>query len=143
MVAALVGELRSRGHRVTPQRVAVIREFLGRGDHPSAEALHRAVLPLYPMMAVSTVYSTVRLLIELGVATEVAPGLTESRYDPNTSNHCHLICRRCGAIVDIEPDVDLASLAEYARAATVGFRPERVSLDVYGVCSACAANAPR
>jgi Fur family transcriptional regulator, peroxide stress response regulator len=128
---------------VTPQRVAVIREFLARGDHPSAETLHRAVLPLYPMMAVSTVYSTVRLLAELGVATEVAPGLTEARYDPNTSDHCHLICKRCGAITDVEPELDLTRLRECARAAATGFRPERVSLDLYGVCAACAASGPQ
>lgn len=138
----LVDELRARGHRVTPQRVAVIREFLGRDDHPSAEALHRAVAAHYPMMAVSTVYSTLKLLGELGAAAELAPGFAEARFDPNVADHCHLICRRCGAIIDVAPEFDLGALGTRASAAHAGFRAERVTLDLYGTCARCAAGRP-
>jgi len=138
VVDTIVRELRARGHRVTPQRVAVIRELLGRTDHPSAEALHQAVSPQYPMMAISTVYSTIRLLVELGVATEVSPGFTEARYDPNPSNHCHLVCTRCRAITDIEPSLGLPTVGDCARALATGFRLQRLTLNLYGTCAACA-----
>ena len=138
-IDAIVRDLRARGHRVTPQRVAVVRELLGRTDHPSAEVLHQAVLPQYPMMAISTVYSTIRLLVELGVAAEVSPGVSEARYDPNTSNHCHLVCTRCGAIADIEPDLDLPSVGDCARAVATDYRVVRLTLNLYGTCRACAA----
>ncbi|MBD3177359.1 MAG: transcriptional repressor, partial [Armatimonadia bacterium] len=68
---AIADAIRRRGQRMTPQRMAVIKEFLARTDHPSAESIHQALKADFDMMAVSTVYDTLRLLVELGEAAEV------------------------------------------------------------------------
>lgn len=138
MLHTILRELRARGHRVTPQRVAIIAELLSRDDHPSAETLYEAIVQRYPMVALSTVYDTVRLLTRLGLASQVAAGPAEARYDPETGAHCHAICRRCGEITNIAPEVDLNDLALRAGAAAPTFRPESISLNLHGICAACA-----
>jgi Fur family transcriptional regulator, peroxide stress response regulator len=136
----VVRRLRQRGHRITPQRVAVIREFLGSADHPSAEAVYRVVLLGYPMMAVSTVYSTLRLLVSLGVAAEVGLCANEARYDPNTTNHCHLVCKSCEAIIDVPMGEELLGVVPTGAVAEQSFGAERVMLEVIGLCAACRAS---
>ncbi len=140
---AILTRLHERGGRVTPQRRALIAEFLRREDHPSAETLHKAVLPDYPSMALSTVYDTLRLLVELGEAAEVLLGGSEARFDPIVSDHCHLICTRCGRVTDAAvgelptPTVPPELLSEH------GFTAERAVLDVFGLCAACQSDARR
>jgi len=138
-VDQIVHDLRAGGHRVTPQRVAIIREFVGRADHPSAEAIHQAVVAQFPMIAISTVYSTIRLLVEMGAAAEVSPGLTGARFDPNTSSHCHVVCTRCGSIADVPTGPELPTPEAWAETLGSGFRVERLTLDIHGVCARCAA----
>lgn len=135
----ILERLRARGHRLTPQRAAIVREFLSRGDHPTAEAVHEAIAREHPMVALSTVYDTLRLLVELGHAGEVTPGSSAARFDPNTGDHCHLVCRRCGAIEDLAPGVDLGEVARSLGPEERRFQVDRVVLNVVGVCEACAA----
>lgn len=137
-IARILGELRARGQRVTPQRVAIIRNFLSRGDHPSAEAIYRALHPEFPMMALSTVYATLQLLTEMGEAVDVAPATEQARFDPVTGGHCHLVCLRCGSITDLPfcPGAGDRQTAQYMREA--GFAPTREMHEVFGVCAACS-----
>ena len=57
-VNEIVGRLRERGHRLTPQRYAVVRALVEGGEHPSAEQLFHRVSDAYPMMSRATVYKT-------------------------------------------------------------------------------------
>jgi len=134
---AIVRDLRTRGHRVTPQRVAIIREFISRCDHPSAEALHRSLSGAFPMMALSTVYNTLRLLADLGEAVEVSPATPETRFDPDTGDHCHLTCLSCNQIVDL-PLESCSSAGEFMEAAEgAGFKPVRQVYQIFGYCEDC------
>ncbi|NPV48512.1 MAG: transcriptional repressor [Armatimonadetes bacterium] len=137
----ILGEVRRRGHRVTPQRVAIIRNFLNRSDHPSAEGIYRALKPEFPMMALSTVYATLKLLMEVGEAVDVAPAAEHARFDPVTGEHCHLICLRCGSIRDLPfcPGAGDPQTAEHVRAA--GFVPTREMHEVFGLCAVCRNGA--
>jgi len=137
----ILAELRSRGQRVTPQRVAILSTFLGRKDHPSADQVHRDLQAQYPMLALSTVYATLELLVEMGEASEVSPTVSEMRFDPTVDDHCHLVCLRCGRVVDVpscEVHLDGAAM-EYMRAE--GFELVRQVQEFLGVCSDCRANA--
>jgi Fur family peroxide stress response transcriptional regulator len=117
--------------------MAVIKEFLERTDHPSAESIHRELKADFEMMAVSTVYDTLRLLVELGEAAEVGLGASEARYDPVTVSHGHLICTRCRDIVDIRIPDDAEVCMEPDIPAEMGFEVERTILETYGVCRQC------
>jgi Fur family peroxide stress response transcriptional regulator len=133
----IIRALRQRKQRVTPQRLAVLHAFLSRTDHPSAESLLKEVRESFPLVAPSTVYHTLRTLVEIGEAVEVSPVAPPARFDPNTGDHCHLVCRACGSIVDIplehcgEPEDDTALLTEH------GFRPTGRVHQVTGLCRNC------
>lgn len=134
---AIVRDLRARGHRVTPQRVGIIREFISRCDHPSAEGLHASLSGEYPMMALSTVYNTLRLLADLGEAVEVSPATPQTRFDPDTGDHCHLTCLSCNQIVDL-PLEACSSAGEFMEAAEgAGFEPVRQVYQIFGYCEDC------
>ncbi|MGC9317785.1 MAG: Fur family transcriptional regulator [Armatimonadota bacterium] len=135
-VRGIVGKLRSHGHRITPQRVAIIREFVARCDHPSAEAIHESLSAEFPMMALSTVYSTLRLLVELGEAAEVS-ATSETRFDPDVGNHCHLTCLSCKRIIDLPMDACLEAEEAVEAAQDRGFEPVRRVYQIFGYCAEC------
>ena len=136
-ITEVTDELRRRGRRLTPQRAAIIRAFLSREDHPSAEWLFQELRADYPMMALSTVYDTLRLLVELGEAVEVSAACAQARFDTNVGDHGHLVCSCCGDITDFS----LASRAWEGgvtdRVRDAGFEPRRHVHQVFGVCARC------
>jgi Fe2+ or Zn2+ uptake regulation protein len=69
-VNEIVGRLRERGHRLTPQRYAVVRALVEGGEHPSAEQLFHRVSDAYPMMSRATVYKTLDTLNAAGEVFE-------------------------------------------------------------------------
>ena len=135
METRLAEGLRQRGQRVTPQRLAVARVLEQHADHVTAEILHRRIRELMPGVSLPTVYATLELLEDLGL---VARLLTESGavvYDPNMSEHHHLVCRACGAILDVEAPLDDDAIMQAARRS--GFQPASAQVVVSGVCGSC------
>lgn len=104
-VAALFEQ---RGIRWTPQRQMVLDTFQRRSGHISAEEVHTEISKLFPRVNLSTVYRTLELLCELGVAVEVEPGKDSDRrrYElVEGAEHYHLICENCGAEMELAPEV--------------------------------------
>jgi Fe2+ or Zn2+ uptake regulation protein len=132
----LIERLRSRGQRVTPQRL-VLHRVLGELDrHVAAEEVLRAAEPRLPNLSLPTVYATLDLLSELGAVRRViAPGGV-ALYDPRAESHHHLACRNCGRLVDIDGDLDAAPLIAAARRA--GAQPEDMQVVLSGLCADCA-----
>ncbi len=136
-VRKIMRDLRARGHRITPQRVAIIREFIPCGNHPSAEMIHDSLSDDFPMMALSTVYSTLRLLSEMGEAVEVSPATQEARFDPDVGDHCHLTCLACSRIEDLPLEPCEQRTATVDAAEATGFKPMRVVHQIFGYCEDC------
>jgi Fur family peroxide stress response transcriptional regulator len=131
--------LRSGGHRMTPQRMAILEAILD-GAHPSAEDIFKAVAGRYPTLSLATVYKTLALLKEEGEVLELGFGGHESRYDAVIPDpHPHLICTRCGEIVD-PPFMNLDA-AVRVMAERTGFRVDSHRLDFFGLCPRCQAEA--
>ena len=82
-VQQIVGRLRERGHRLTPQRYAVLRALVEGGEHPSAEQLFHRVSDAYPMMSRATVYKTLDTLNAAGEVLELEFREGPNRYDAN------------------------------------------------------------
>lgn len=135
--AQIVRDVRASGHRITPQRVAIIREFIARQDHPSAEDLYVSLVADYPMMALSTVYNTLSLLAEIGEAIEVSPATPETRFDPDVGDHCHLTCLSCNRIVDLPMEACAHAQELIATVRGQGFEPVRQVYQVFGYCAEC------
>jgi Fe2+ or Zn2+ uptake regulation protein len=134
----LVALLRERGHRVTSQRLVILRALRRHGGHASAEEIRRAVRGDLPGTSTPTVYATLELLVELGLARKLDLGLGVALYDARTEAHQHAVCRRCGRIMDLDLDLDPQALLRDA-GAPPGFQPRATELVISGLCADCAA----
>jgi Fur family transcriptional regulator, peroxide stress response regulator len=132
----LIARLREAGCRITPQRIAVVRVLAESVAHPSVEHIYERVRPTFPTTSIATVYKTVKTLKAMGEVLELEFGVTGSRYDGNRPYpHPHLVCIRCGTVVDFEFPV-LEQLPAQAAQET-GYRIVNHRLDLFGVCARC------
>ena len=133
----LVGKLRERGMRVTPQRLVIHRAMCGHSQHMTAEQLLTSVSDVLPGTSLPTVYATLELLEGLELVRRVGTGNGAVMFDSRVEPHAHTVCRQCGAITDLEglaaPDDVLV------RAGADGFVPHHAQLVVWGLCRTCAA----
>ncbi len=137
----LVALLHARGGRATPQRLLILRELRRRACHATADDVRRAVHDELPGTSTPTVYATLELLVELGLARRVVAGPGATLYDPRTAPHQHSVCRACGRVDDVDCDVDVPALMDAGRAA--GFQADAVDVVISGLCADCAATRPR
>lgn len=138
--AELTAVLHGRGQRVTPQRLILHRLLRAGPQHLTAEDLLARSRPQLPNVSLPTVYATLDLFEQLGLIRRVAGTGPAQVYDSRAERHHHVRCVRCGAVSDLEADVDVAAAARAARGQ--GFAPERVEVTVTGVCRDCAAGGP-
>jgi len=132
----MVARMRERGHRITPQRLAILRILAGSEGHPSVEEIFRVVVRDFPTTSLATVYKTVTLLKEMGEVLELEFSQDGNRYDGNRPYpHPHVVCVKCRRIVD--PDlVGLEGLTTEVSRQTE-FQVLNHRLDFYGVCPGC------
>src|SRR5919108_4700651 len=134
----LRAELRARGQRTTPQRLAVHAALRELGRHATAEEVLAVVGDRVPGVSLPTVYAALELLADLGLARRVRAGRAV-RYDPRTAPHHHLVCERCGAVEDVDAPIDLAPALTAARA--TGAAVSGAEVLVHGLCERCAGRA--
>jgi Fe2+ or Zn2+ uptake regulation protein len=135
----LVSQLRGRRLRVTPQRIVIHRALCGEAQHMTAEQVLAAVSDLLPGTSLPTVYSTLELLETLGLVRRVGTGNGAVVFDSRVEPHAHTVCRRCGAMADL--DGTAAPDDALARAGATGFVPDHAQLVVWGLCASCATAA--
>jgi Fe2+ or Zn2+ uptake regulation protein len=131
--------LRRSGYRVTTQRLVVAEALSGAGRHLSAEQVMAAVAERLPNVSLPTVYSALDALEDAGLVRRVAAGRGAALYDAGPAAHHHLVCRRCGAVTDLEANVALEPAL--AGATKRGFAPEGAEVVVRGLCKSCRATA--
>ncbi len=122
-----------KGFKRTPQRLAILDYLTGNTSHPSAEDIFNAVGKKNPSLSFATVYNTVNTLVKAGAIRELTIDPDRKRYDPDTSAHHHLICRRCKHVFDILDDIPVVMPASLAKEFTVTGN----HIEFYGECSVC------
>jgi Fur family ferric uptake transcriptional regulator len=127
---------------VSSTRDQVMSVFLETKSHIDLQSLHQAVRSRHPGIGFATVYRTMKLLEEAGIAHARRFGdAKETLYEVavGRSHHDHLICERCGTIVEfVSPAVE--KLQDQI-AARHGFALARHRHELYGVCSECRSSA--
>ena len=124
------------GYRLTPQRLMILAAIEQSDDHISAEEMYSQVVARYPNVNISTVYRTLDLLKQLALVTETDLGGGRFRYHPaNKGRHHHLVCRQCGAVIDL--DESLLAPLEQALLREHGFAADLRHLAIGGLCSGC------
>jgi Fe2+ or Zn2+ uptake regulation protein len=146
--AELTVAFRARGLKLTPQRQAIFGHLHGNTGHPTAESVHAAVSARMPGISLRTVYQTLNDLAAMGELVSVDLG-GAARFDPNVSDHHHLICDACGVVYDVE--LDTSQLVPKPSALRTdgttqpndgieGFTPERTTVVVHGTCAKCQSS---
>lgn len=131
----LVEHVRRHGLRWTRQREVILDLFLAQDEHLTSEDLHRRVAEEDQTIGLSTVYRTLKLFVEAEIASErrFRDGVT--RFEVRQTHHDHLICQRCGRIVEFE-NPEIEALQEGV-ARDHGFRLTSHRHELYGSCADC------
>ncbi|MBI2379114.1 MAG: transcriptional repressor [Deltaproteobacteria bacterium] len=131
----------TRGLRNTRQREAVTDIFFSSDGHFSLDELLLRARERDEGIGYATVYRTLRMLTELGLATERRFSDGQTRYEASDGvHHDHLICTRCGEIREFENE-EIEALQEQV-AALHGYRLLSHRMELYGLCAACQTLEP-
>jgi len=129
-------------HRLkrSAQREVILEAFLKAGRHVSVEELLRLVRRRRPDVGRTTVYRTLKLFQEAGLASELTFG-GEARFEPqwNRDHHDHFICSACGAIFEFQSPRIEELQDEVAR--DIGFSIEGHRHQIFGRCRQCVARS--
>ena len=128
-----------KGLKSTRQRDVILDCFLSSERHMSIEELYLKLRAKHPNIGYATVYRTLKLFAEAGIANEIQFGDGQTRYEPATQRHSsahdHLICTSCGEIVEFESDRISELQLQVAR--RHGFEIQQRRVELYGRCAAC------
>lgn len=127
--------LKQTGVRITPQRHAILDYLIQSMTHPTADDIYKSLESKFPNMSVATVYNNLRVFREVGLVKELTYGDASSRFDFVTTEHYHVICEKCGKIVDFHyPGLDEV---EHLASHVTGFNVSHHRMEIYGVCNTC------
>jgi Fur family transcriptional regulator, peroxide stress response regulator len=134
----IIQKLRANGHKITPQRLAIVKILAKSENHPSVENIHVRLKRDFPTMSLATVYKNVLLIKSLGEVLELGFPDGSNRYDGNKPYpHPHVICIQCKKIVD--PDLDSLDEMKEKVALETDFKILNHRLDFFGICRNCMA----
>jgi Fur family transcriptional regulator, ferric uptake regulator len=133
----LHGHLKSVGLKQTGQRDTILRTFLETRDHLSTDELHRLVQKKDARIGYTTVYRTLKLLAECGLASEVAfhDGVARFEHQYNRRSHHHMVCTGCGGSVEFFSKEVGQLEQEIGR--THHYLTTRHTFQIYGLCEDC------
>jgi len=129
--------IQKKGLKRTSQRDLILDTFLRTEAHLSSEDLYRLVRQQDPNIGQTTVYRTLKLLAEAGLAREVrfGDGITHYEHNYKHQHHDHMICSECGRIIEFF-SAELEAIQD-AMAAKHRFQVTQHLLRIIGVCAEC------
>jgi Fur family ferric uptake transcriptional regulator len=129
--------LAHRGMRLTRQRELIAEQFFASHGHPDIEDLYRRVRALDRHVGQATVYRTLKLLVDSGLANVSRFGERISRYEAQDGehHHDHLICTSCGKIIEFTCEAIEHYQEEVAESHS--FEMTHHKMELYGRCSDC------
>lgn len=128
-----------KGLRSTRQRDIILDFFLATHQHVSVEELYLKIKAAHPGIGNATVYRTLKLFVEAGLAREVLLHDGQTRYEHvvEGEHHDHLVCTRCNAVIEFENETIEKLQDEIAT--RHGFYITSHKLEIYGHCAQCRA----
>lgn len=131
--------LLDNGLRLTRQRQMIAEAFFDHDGHPDIDELYSRVRKRDPNVGQATVYRTLKLLVESGLANMSRFGGSTTRYEVHheDEHHDHLVCTGCGRIIEFVDEAIEALQEKVARAHD--FEMHDHKMEIYGVCAPCRA----
>lgn len=127
----------SKGLRSTRQRDIILDIFLSTHEHISVEELYLKVKSSNPGIGHATVYRTLKLFTEAGLAREILLHDGQTRYEHvvKGEHHDHLVCTGCNSIIEFEDETIENLQSEIAT--RHGFLINSHKMEIYGLCANC------
>ena len=125
-----------QGLKTTLQREIILDEFL-RLEHPSTEDLYQSLRSKHQNIGYATVHRALKLFAECGIATVRNFGDGAQRFEPcrEDTHHDHLVCTRCGLIIEFENSQIEKLQQQVAKSHAFTVLDHR--LELYGLCARC------
>jgi Fur family peroxide stress response transcriptional regulator len=148
-VEKMLAGVRAAGLKLTPQRMAIVKELASDETHPTAQEIFERLKPGLPTMSFATVYNTLGALSSAGLCAAMSLSPGSGRFDPNMAPHHHVVCDICGAVRDVPAGAPIAEGALESSAARAvaqvapGFDVRSVERIFRGVCAACSRSRGR
>lgn len=133
-----VNELRKKGHRLTPQRLAILQILEEDGEHLSPAEIYEQAVQRLPGLTEATVYRTLNFLANHDLALVAHIGDGRLVYEAAGHNHHHLICRECGHTVEIEHDLLVKLYGQFQE--QTGYHIDCCHMTFFGRCPSCSQN---
>ena len=122
-------------YRSSRQRERLLALLRSTDIHPTASWLYDRLKAEFPSLSFGTVYRNLAILIEQGLVRKIDSGSTFDRFEAKTAPHYHLICNKCGKIIDFEervfPEIN------YIISNSANFDIESHRIDFFGTCADC------
>ena len=122
--------------RNTVQKGIVFDVFHGMHNHPSAGMVYEAVQEKFSGISKATVYRLLAEAAEEGKIQRLKLTDANDRYDITVNKHYHVVCRCCGAVADVDAEVDDIGIADGAQGHE-GFLVENCHVEFVGICENC------
>lgn len=129
-----------RRENFSRKRKAILDALRETDTHPTAEWIYQQLKPRYPDLSLGTVYRNLGRFRETGQAVSLGAIGGQERFDGDTSPHAHLVCERCGAVVDVygalpgREQLDIVSEKS-------GCRVDSASVTFRGLCKSCMGSS--
>src|SRR5581483_11666812 len=129
--------------KVTKERSSVLRAFMESERHVTAEELYREMKKKGSSIGLATIYRTLNLFCECGLAEQRQFGDGQARYELtyNANHHDHLLYTQCNRFIEFE-NLDIEKLQEKV-AKKNNFTVYTHKLELYGLCSDCSKEKPK
>jgi Fur family ferric uptake transcriptional regulator len=135
LICDLAQKVKSAGYKLTLPRLAVIEVLESQPEHLNHNQILVEAQKIYPKVSRATVYRTLELLVELNLVRPLYLNDPTQRFVSATGGHHHLICARCGVIIEF----DHCSADQLAHELTqkYGFQIHSHLLEFQGICQHC------
>lgn len=123
-------------HQIKPsvQRLAIMEYLMAHMTHPNVEEIYAALSPSMPTLSKTTVYNTLKTLVDHGAVRMLSIDERHTCYDYRTDPHAHFLCRQCGKVYDLPFDTSHQQLVPPD---TLGHEVEEVHYYFRGLCKQC------
>ncbi len=129
---SLQQRLKSKGLRVSFQRLKILQYLDGHRVHPTVDDIYEGLKKEMPTISRTTIYNTLDALHRAGLISSLSISPTEVRFDIEVCPHSHFHCKKCGKVFDIE-DVKCPLIKSNIK----GNQVDEVHLYFKGVCKKC------
>ena len=134
-------ELRARGFRMTPQRMAILHVLHQSGAHLSPTEIYKKARRDAPSLTEPTVYRTLEFLAKNQVVMPAHVGNGKLVYEIAGRNHHHLICQSCGASFEVQPEALDGIIRRLEKSS--GYRFINSHVTFFGICPKCQKIKPK